>query len=194
MCAAPVEKGRSVVQVKGSTIRAAVTAYREWYPEECEKVLKLLDPETREIIVETQPNQWAPMEAFIRYLQAQVDVTGVDADALHTYRSEFVCAQQFRGLYKAFIKLASPESLLKRLPVLQETFFRGTSVEAKVVEKGKAVFWYKGFEKGHRLIEPIMVGFFRKLLQLNGARDPTAVFTLSIGAGQEHAELVLTWR
>jgi hypothetical protein len=42
-------------------------------------------------------------------------------------------------------------------------------------------------------MEPIMVGFFRKLLQLNGAKDPSAVFTVSIGRGEEYAELVLTW-
>src|SRR5512138_1144643 len=113
-----------MVEIKGSSVRDALVAYREELPEECERVLALLDPLTRTIVIEAQPNEWIPLDVFIRYLQAQVDVTGVDGYTLHTERTAFVVDRQLRGIYKIFAKLSSPQALVSRLGAVGTTYWR----------------------------------------------------------------------
>jgi hypothetical protein len=181
-----------MVEIKGSTVREAVAAYRAHRRDECQQVLAALDPKTRALIEDVQPNEWLPLEAFVRYLQAQVDVTGEDARTLHTRRAELVVERQLHGIYKVFAKLASPQALISRLTALNSTYWRGVEVERRLEGKTRAVLRYSGFEAGHRLMEPILVGFFRKALEVNGARDVKAEFTVPIG-GPGPAELVVTW-
>jgi len=181
-----------MAEIKGSGVREALAAYREHLPDECREVLARLDPQTRELIENASPNEWLPIDAFVRYLQAQVDVTGEDAYALHTHRAELVIERQLQGLYKIFAKLASPQSLIARLSAVHATFWRGVEVDRRVEGKNRAVLHYSGFEKGHRLMEPIIIGFFRKTLEVNGAKDVKAEFTVPIG-GPKPAELVVTW-
>src|SRR5512142_1062464 len=182
-----------MVEMKGSGVREAVAAYREHLPGECQEVLARLDPRTRALIEDVQPNEWLPVDAFVRYLQAQVDVTGEAPYALHTRRAELVVERQLHGIYKVFAKLTSPQTLIARLSAVHATFWRGVAVERQVLGKGRAVVRYTGFEAGHRLMEPIIVGFFRKVLQVNGAKDVEVEFAAPIG-GPGPAELVLRWR
>ena len=125
-----------MVEIKGSSIRDALVAYREELPEECQQVLARLDPLTRTIVTEAQPNEWIPLDVFIRYLQAQVEVTGVDGYTLHTERTAFVVERQLRGIYKIFAKLSSPQALVTRLAAVGNTYWRGLQAERTVVEGG----------------------------------------------------------
>ena len=183
-----------MVEIKGSAVRDAVAAYQAELPDEYQKVLAALDPQTRTLLAEVRSNEWMPLDAFVRYLQAQVDVTGVDPYKLHTERAEFVVERQLHGLYRFFAKLASPQSLITRLSTVNTIFWRGIEVERTVVSKTKVIVRYRGFEKQHRLMEPIIIGFFRKVLQVNGAQDVEAEFTTPIGSRPDHAELLITWR
>lgn len=183
-----------MIAIKGSTVCDAVSAYLASLPDEYREVLDKLDAGTRAVITGAQANEWVPLDHFVRYLQAQVDVTGEDADALHAHRAELVLERQLRGVYKIFTRLASPETVITRLAAVHTTYLRGVEVQHVALEKGKAILRYVGFEKGHRLMEPIIVGFYRKLLSVNGAKDIEVRFTEPIGGRQGWAELLLTWR
>lgn len=90
-------------------------------------------------------------------------------------------------------QLSSPGSLISRLATVNAIFLRGVDVERAVMTGNEAVLRYRGFEKSHRLMEPIILGFFRGMLEINGAKDLRARFTRPIGS-PEYAELVVTWR
>lgn len=182
-----------MVEIKGSAVRDALAAYRENLPDECAQVLDRLDPHTRALLTEVQPNEWLPLDAFVRYLQAQVDVTGVDAATLHVQRAEVVVERQLHGIYKIFARLSSPRALVERLSAIHSTYWRGLQVERSVTGKSEVVLRYAGFARGHRIMEPILVGFFRKVLAVNGAQGIEVQFTRHIG-GPDPAELVVRWR
>lgn len=182
-----------MAEIKGSAVVDAVSAYRTYLPEECKRVLDSLDPETRACITEVQANEWIPVDAFVRYLQAQVDVAGGDAHELLLSRSKIVLDRQLRGVYRIFAKLSSPHALIVRLATVNALFFRGIAVERLETQKGAVVLRYRGFEKPHRLMEPIIAGFFQAVLEINGAKDLAVKFTRPIGS-PDHAELVLSWR
>jgi hypothetical protein len=67
-------------------------------------------------------------------------------------------------------------------------------VEVNLPSPGKAVVKYTGFAKQHRLIGLIIIGFYRKALEISGAKDVKAGFTTSIEDDKGYCELLLSWR
>jgi len=59
---------------------------------------------------------------------------------------------------------------------------------------GKAILKYKGFAKQHRLIGLIIIGFYRKALEISGAKEVKAEFKSSIEDDRGYFELLLSWR
>jgi hypothetical protein len=107
--------------------------------------------------------------------------------------SELLFEKQLEGIYKSFIKQGSPEFLLKRLAAVHVTYYKGFSVEVEMDSAHKATVHYTGFEKQHYLSEYGIIGFFRKALEISGAKNVAAGFTTKISAGTGVAELALTW-
>src|ERR1700740_2248703 len=91
-----------------------------------------------------------------------------------------VIERQLRGIYKAFVKLGSPEFVIKRIAAVHETYFQGVPIEVRVRGQGKAVVRYAGFEKQHRIMGFAIIGFFKKALEISGATDWCLSFTVPI--------------
>jgi hypothetical protein len=53
---------------------------------------------------------------------------------------------------------------------------------------------YEGFEKHHRLLEYVLIGFYRKALELCGAKQVQVMVTVPIANGGRFCELTKTWR
>ena len=102
--------------------------------------------------------------------------------------------KQLRGVYKIFVKMGSPEFLMKRIAAVHATYFNGVSIDFKLIAPGNAVIRYTGFEPQHRLIGFTLIGFFRKALELSGATDRNVRFITPIEAGKGFAELSVSWR
>jgi hypothetical protein len=52
---------------------------------------------------------------------------------------------------------------------------------------------YIGFEKQHRLIGLSLIGFYKKALEISGAKDIKTMFITSIEQGKGFCELEITW-
>ena len=110
-----------------------------------------------------------------------------------TRGSEVVIEKQLRGIYKAFVKLGSPEFVIKRIAAVHATYFQGVPIEVNLQGSGKAVVRYTGFEKQHRIMGFAIIGFFKKALEISGAKDVVLRFTTPIEEGKEFAELSISW-
>jgi hypothetical protein len=100
----------------------------------------------------------------------------------------------FRGIYKAFVKLGSPEFVIKRIAAVHATYFQGVPIEVQLQGHGKAVVRYTGFEKQHRIMGFAIMGFFKKALEISGATDVVLCFTIPIEEGKAFSELSISWR
>jgi hypothetical protein len=58
---------------------------------------------------------------------------------------------------------------------------------------GKALVRYTGFEKQHRIMGFAIIGFFKKALEISGAKDVVLSFTTPIEEGKTFAELSIGW-
>ncbi|HTB92084.1 MAG TPA: hypothetical protein VK728_04585 [Candidatus Sulfotelmatobacter sp.] len=184
-----------MVQIKGSAIKETINQIKARSGEDAlQKIFGLLDEETLKVCQgEIYSSTWYPLDLFTRFLEVEIRVLADGKEEMVTRGSEAVIEKQLRGIYKAFVKLGSPEFVIKRIAAVHETYFQGVPIEVHVQGPGKAVVRYKGFEKQHRIMGFAIIGFFKKALEISGAKDVALRFTVPIEQGGEFAELSIAW-
>jgi hypothetical protein len=184
-----------MVQIKGSAIKETISQIKSRAGEQAfQKILGLLDEETRTICQnEVVSSSWYPLDVFTRFLEVEIRVLADGKEEMVTRGSEVIIEKQLRGIYKAFVKLGSPEFVIKRIAAVHATYFQGVPIEVQLQGHGKAVVRYTGFEKHHRIMGFAIMGFFKKALEISGAKDVVLCFTVPIEEGKAFSELSISW-
>ena len=185
-----------MVQIKGSAIKETIDQIKSRAGEAAfQKILGLLDEETRKVCEgEIFAFNWYPLDFFARFLEIEIRILADGKEEMVTRGSEAVIERQLRGIYKAFVKLGSPEFVVKRIAAVHATYFQGVPIDVQLQGNNRALVKYTGFEKQHRLMGFAIVGFFRKALEISGAKDVVIYFSTPIEAGKSYSELSIAWR
>lgn len=181
--------------VKGRALIDTVAVVRERYGQAAlDELVATLDPEAQEILRgSVLANDWYPLDVMTSFMVAGVKMHSGGDEGVIVARSERVIEKQLGGIYRIFVRLGSPEFIIKRLGAIQQTYFEGVEVAPRLVEDRRAVVRYAGFEPQHRIMEPAIVGFYRKALQLSGAKDVTARITRPLSDGKGYLEVEIAW-
>ncbi|MGQ9534468.1 MAG: hypothetical protein ACUVTF_04440 [bacterium] len=95
-----------MVEIKGLVIFDMIKTFKlKWGEGALKKVLDSLDIETRQIFGKQSipVNDWFPLDAFIKFVEATINlITGGDKEQVITF-SEEILLQQLRGIYKVFV-------------------------------------------------------------------------------------------
>jgi len=185
-----------MIEIKGSVVRDAIKSIKANYGEQAyDTILGLLKKETRSQFEKwsIMPMSWYPLDAFVEFLEMDLKVTAHGNEQELIKRSEAIFEQQLSGIYKAFIRFGSPGFVLNVISTVNRTYFRGVGIEVNLPSAGKAVMRYTGLEKQHRLMGFSIIGFYRKALEISGAKDVKAEFTTSIEDGKGYCELAVSW-
>jgi hypothetical protein len=185
-----------MVQIKGSAIKETIDQVKRRSGDAAfQKIIGLLDDETRKIFEgEIFSSTWYPLDLFTRFLEIEIRVLADGNEEMVTRGSEVVIERQLRGIYKAFVKLGSPEFVIKRIAAVHATYFQGVPIEVQLEGNNRALVRYSGFEKQHRIMGFAIVGFFKKALEISGAKDVVIRFSVPIEEGKEFSELSIAWR
>jgi len=188
-------KSTSTVQIKGSAIKETIGQIKTRVtPEVFKTVLELLDEGTRKLVEgEIFTSSWYSLDLFTRFLEIQNRVLAGGNEEMVTRGAEAVNERQLKGIYKAFVKIGSPEFVIERIAAVHATYFQGVSIEVQSPGPGKALIRYTGYEKQHRIMGFAIVGFFKKALELSGAKDTVIYFSTPIDEDKGYAELSLSW-
>ncbi len=184
-----------VVQIKGTAVLDTIKAIKERAGTgEFERIVGHLDEETQKVFRgEIAPSSWYPFDAFARFLEAAVRETAGGNEEELIKRSEAVIERQLRGIYKIFIKLGSPEFVIRRIAAVHSTYFEGVDIIAERKGPNTAAIQYVGFTREHRIIGFVIIGFFRKALEISGAKQIDVRSRVPIEAGEPYCELSLNW-
>jgi hypothetical protein len=183
----PAIKGRVVCETIASIrSRAGDAAY--------ERLLASLDAASRAafdggLVV----SQWFPLDAFVRLVEAAIAQLNRGDETSLQRGTEAIVERQLRGVYSMFIRSGSPDAVLRKIAAVHETYFSGVEVAIASCEGRSAVLRYTGFEPQHRLMQHVLVGFYRKALEVSGATRVAVSFTRPIGDPAGHTELVVRW-
>jgi hypothetical protein len=184
-----------MIKIKGSVLLDAVKWARQKFgDEQIDRIISLMDAEAKSIFLgQIMRSDWYPVEAFVNYIEIELqEIFGRNTESLIELTGEPV-AKQLRGIYALFVKLGSPEFLIKRLSVVTDTYFKGIEVKPTMVTPGKATVQYIGFEKQHAVIQFVIIGFYKKALEISGAKNVKIRFTTPIGEGKGYSELTVSW-
>lgn len=183
-----------MADIKGSVVLDSLAAIRARSGEaELKKIMASLSEASREMFEKPiYISEWYSLDAFAEFLEADVRVTaGGDRNVL-SQRSEKVIETQLRGVYKIFVKFGSPGFVITRISAVHATYFKGVQIIPEV-EDHSAVIKYVGFQKQHEIFEYTISGFFRKALEISGAKQVALKFTIPISAGEPYSELAIQW-
>ena len=180
--------------VKGRSLLDTVTSIRSAFGDAgLRKVLSSVEPPFRALLAgDVLVSDWYPLDAMTCALERNLELN--DPDEAHAIqRAEQAFDRQLNGVYKIFVRLGSPEWIIKRIGAVHETYFRNVQIAASFGGERRAVVRYVGFQRQHRVIELLILGFYRKALELSGAKERGVRITTSIAADKGYLELALSW-
>lgn len=182
------------VRIKGTALLDTVEAARKREGEQrLAQIVQSLLPPFRHVFENgIVPTSYYSLDAFVAFLEAGFRLGG-DDERILIKRTEAVAERQLTGLYRVFIKLGSPEFVIRRITTIHQTFFTGVGISVEL-RHGDARVRYSGFRKQHRLMEYVMFGFYQKALQICGAREARAQMSVPMADDAEFCELHITWQ
>lgn len=161
---------------------------------ELEKITSHLDPETQKIFQGAiSPSSWYSCDAFARFLEADIRETAGGNEQELVKRAEAVIEKQLSGIYKMFVRLGSPEFVIRRIAAVHSTYFDGVQIIPEMRGPNASTIQYVGFSRNHRIMGFVILGFFRKALEISGAKNIDVRFSVPIEAGEKFCELALRW-
>lgn len=185
-----------MVEVKGSVVSDSIKAVKAHFGDQAyTSIVNQLKGDARALFERASilSSSWYSLDAFTEFLEMDIQVTANGNEQELIKRAEVVIEQQLSGIYKMFVRFGTPQFLLNQLSVIHQTYFRGVGVSVNMLGSGKAVLKYTGFAKQHRLIGFTIIGFYRKALEISGAKDVNAAFTTFIEDNKGYCELHLSW-
>jgi hypothetical protein len=185
-----------MVEIKGAVILDSFHAVKTRSGEEIYNgIIRLLDEQTRKLFKKNIiiASGWYPLDAFLQFVKFDIKLTANGNENELISRSEAIIEDQLKGIFKAFVKLGSPEFVLKRIAIVHKTYFRGVSIDIRMEGSNKAIIKYTGFEKQHRLIGLTIIGFYKKAMEISGAKNVEAKFAVPIEDDKGYSELEVTW-
>ena len=138
-------------------------------------------------------SDWYPLDAYAEFLEADVRETANNNCEVLAQRSGKIVEAHLRGVYRIFVRLGSPKFVITRISAVHQAYFRGVTI-APQVDGHRATIRYFGFQKQHAIMESTITGFFRKALELSGAKHIDLKFTVPIAQAGPYAELTIDWQ
>jgi hypothetical protein len=184
-----------MLHIKGTVVLDTMEAIKARAgKDELERIVAHLDEKTREVLQPPiSPSSWYSCDAFARFLEADIRETAGGNEKELIKRSEAVIERQLRGIYKMFVRLGSPEFVIRRIAAVHSTYFDGVQIIPEMKGPNAASIQYVGFSRNHRIMGFAIIGFFKKALEISGAKRVDVHFTVPIEAGEKFCELALGW-
>jgi alkanesulfonate monooxygenase SsuD/methylene tetrahydromethanopterin reductase-like flavin-dependent oxidoreductase (luciferase family) len=184
-----------MLHIKGTAVLDTFAAIKARAGKETlDKIVARLDDQAKEAFQEPiSPSSWYSCDAFARFLEADIQETAGGNEEELIKRAEIVIEKQLSGVYKMFVKLGSPEFVIRRIAAVHATYFDGVQIIPEMKGSNGATIQYVGFSRQHKILGFVIIGFFRKALGISGAKRVNAHFTVPIEAGEKFCELALHW-
>ncbi len=164
---------------------------RQW---SAEKILNALSEQDRKVFSGViLSSEFYPLDAYVHWLELEVKLLYNGDESVPVRQNLEATEKVFKGIYRVFLYLGSPERVLERLGGINSQIFQGLTVKASKIEKGKVLLTYTGFEKQHKIFEILVRGFWLTVVKLMGAKDYKFQPQISISDGKDHCEYMLTW-
>jgi hypothetical protein len=139
--------------------------------------------------------RWYPLKTFLvdpTLILCQLFYGGHFEGALDVgrYSAEYA----LKGIYKLFIRVRSPEFLIRRAKTILPTYYRPSAMEVVEVSRGRCTLRITDFREMDEIIELRIKGWMEKALAISGGRILDISIPKSLTKNDPHTDFVLTYR
>ncbi len=184
------------MEIKGTAVKSIPDFIRKNYPDKYNAWMEALPETSRKFFKDgILPSTWYPMH------DAAVVPTEVLGQLLFNSPGQgawqcgrFSAENSLTGIYKFFIKAASPFFIVDKAGKIFTTFYQPSMME--VVEKGPdyVVLHITRFDEPSDLIEHRIAGWVEKAMEIHGFGYVLVEITKSLARGDAYTSFHVSWR
>ncbi|MDI6740384.1 MAG: hypothetical protein QME74_08485 [Candidatus Edwardsbacteria bacterium] len=157
--------------------------------------LAALPPASREIMEgRLMSNQWYPFVDGLIVPEQQLCKLFFDGSPRGAWEeARYKAEVALKGIYRSFIRVATPEFLLRNAHIILEAYFTG--VEVKILEntKGRFLLRFYKVDPPSEVFDHILCGWIERAMEICGCQN-LRVAALQPGTiTREFTEILVTW-
>jgi hypothetical protein len=186
-----------MAEVKGTAVSVTPEYVKARYGEGgYKRWLDALSPKARAIFTGAiYPNVWFPLDSGF------IEPTRVVCDLYHGGRpsgaidiGRFSAERSLRGIYRFFVRLGSPESLIERASSVFATYYRPCRMEGIPIGRRLVALRILDFPEIHKLVEARVEGWIARAMEISGCNDVRVSVSASLTDGERCTEIQVAWR
>jgi hypothetical protein len=184
------------MEIKGTAVKSIPDFIRKNHPEKYQAWLEALPEPSQKLFRDgILPSNWYPMHDAAEVpteLLGKMLYSNATQGAWQCGR--YSAENSLTGIYKFFIKAASPFFIVDKAGKIFTTFYQPSMME--VVQKGPdyVVLHITRFEEPSELIEHRVAGWIERAMEIHGFSYVLVEITKSLAHGDELTEFHVSWR
>ena len=157
------------MNIKGTSLNGTLNFVKEKFPSRIDEWIEQLPARSRDMFSNViLATHWYPMEEGLiipTKIISKLFYSGNDKKASYEI-GRYSAEEGLKGIYKIFIKIASPKYVLKRSTVIFKTYYQ--DIDAQIIENmdNEVVFYIKGFKQSEQLIFDRISGWIFEILKI----------------------------
>lgn len=167
--------------------KLGVQAYRQW--------LEVLSPTARTVLSGSiLPSVWYPMrETLVEPTRAICDLFYGGTLKGATEQGRFSASHGLRGVFRLFVRIASPEFIIARASQILPSYYRPSTMSVAEKSPGHTVVLVTDFPDPDESIEHRMMGWMEQALIMCGVNSVAAQIGVSMTDGAPHTAFHVSW-
>ena len=183
------------MEIKGSAVKSIPDYLRKFHPDKFSTWLDSLPEKSRQIFSGgVMPSGWYSLEdAAVIPTKALGMLIFDDAEKGAWQCGRYSAESALTGIYKFFIKTASPVFIIERAGKIFSTYYQPS--EMKLVEKGSeyVVLHITKFDEPNILIEKRIAGWIERAMEIHGLGYVSVTIDKSLTRGDAVTEIRVKW-
>lgn len=183
------------MEIKGSAVKSIPDYLKKHHPEKYGMWMDALPEKSRKVFSEpVLPSSWYPLQdAAIIPTEVLGQLLFSDGVKGAWQCGRFSAETALTGIYKFFVKAASPHFIIDRAGRIFTTYYQ--PCEMKVADKGDkfVVLHITHFEEPSRLVEGRIGGWIERAMEIHGVNSLRVTIDKSLAKGDPVTEIRVSW-
>jgi len=183
------------MKVKGTAVESIPVFLKNNHADQYDQWLDSLSPAAKEIF--SNPilsSSWYPLkDALIDPTQKICDLLYNGKDTGAWKAGEYSAEKSLTGVYKVFVKVGTPQFIIKRAGTIFSAFYKPSKMEVIESSAKHVVLAITEFPMPHAMIECRIAGWIQRALEINGCKNPVVKITESMTKGKDITRITCNW-
>ena len=106
----------------------------------------------------------------------------------------FSADYSLKGIYKIFVKLGSPEFMLRRAGSILPLYYTPSEMKVMECRTGQGIMQITKFREMDQVLEIRIAGWMERAIEISGGKQPNIKITKSLAGGDPLSEFLATWK